>query len=582
MLQGNAMKDENTEYFFNTRESSVPGDQQSRRHAVSRETGGTNVDHCSNQSRSATPNTPLSSLFLSVLNGNNTENLYKNEGGALYDSLTRGCTSESRDTLECPSQPRNLRMTAYSDFDSLVQDPTGVHDQYHSESCFSPKQDQSMYGYYYGHHNMHVGMPTNTVNLNVLQNEQFGRKETANKHLYNTPNAAKTIVPSSHPQASHQMTMKKSSLPIIGSKQLSCFVPGDSSNISGASQSALVFSREQNPSGYAVAYPGAINTEWKSSRQTGGSHEPTLEIRQQQQKAPFSSHPFRSPYTTVKDSGSLTKLNVNSTVCFDGEKTFTDLSNSRTSQPLTLHQRQLNPFHDFNSELTHTQVQNQIELRNSQNAPLKPFPPWSREEFDCTPNVTVVSDGKDGQSQFQFHSRWSKVKTDSEKIFENHLKKFQHLTSTQERKPRRDKSFDSVLNGNNGDRESSSKKLEVARKNDKICEEESKDSADEERASVFSCKWLGCDVSYSDRNDLVRHIEKVHIDQRKADDLYICYWECCTRQTKPFNARYKLVIHMRVHSGEKPNKCTVSQDEFVKSIYLISYSLVVTVCFVFL
>ncbi|RVE60966.1 hypothetical protein OJAV_G00166210 [Oryzias javanicus] len=69
-----------------------------------------------------------------------------------------------------------------------------------------------------------------------------------------------------------------------------------------------------------------------------------------------------------------------------------------------------------------------------------------------------------------------------------------------------------------------------------------------------SCHWIDCSATYSSQEELVRHIEKVHIDQRKGEE-FACFWAGCVRRHKPFNARYKLLIHMRVHSGEKPNKC---------------------------
>lgn len=69
------------------------------------------------------------------------------------------------------------------------------------------------------------------------------------------------------------------------------------------------------------------------------------------------------------------------------------------------------------------------------------------------------------------------------------------------------------------------------------------------------CRWIDCSVTYDQQEELVRHIEKIHIDQRKGED-FTCFWAGCPRRYKPFNARYKLLIHMRVHSGEKPNKCT--------------------------
>lgn len=51
-------------------------------------------------------------------------------------------------------------------------------------------------------------------------------------------------------------------------------------------------------------------------------------------------------------------------------------------------------------------------------------------------------------------------------------------------------------------------------------------------------------------------------------DEFSCLWRDCTRSRRPFNARYKLLIHMRVHSGHKPNRCHVSiRQNIYKAFY---------------
>lgn len=47
-----------------------------------------------------------------------------------------------------------------------------------------------------------------------------------------------------------------------------------------------------------------------------------------------------------------------------------------------------------------------------------------------------------------------------------------------------------------------------------------------------------------------------HIKKERRD--FTCHWVDCQREQKPFKAQYMLVVHMRRHTGEKPNKCTVS------------------------
>lgn len=77
----------------------------------------------------------------------------------------------------------------------------------------------------------------------------------------------------------------------------------------------------------------------------------------------------------------------------------------------------------------------------------------------------------------------------------------------------------------------------------------------QQQARSYDCQWIECRALFDEQESLVRHIESCHIDQRVRDE-YTCFWQGCPRRHRPFNARYKLLIHMRVHSGEKPNRCT--------------------------
>lgn len=66
-----------------------------------------------------------------------------------------------------------------------------------------------------------------------------------------------------------------------------------------------------------------------------------------------------------------------------------------------------------------------------------------------------------------------------------------------------------------------------------------------------------CGKIFHSMHEIVTHLTVDHVGGPECT-THACYWMGCTRNGRPFKAKYKLVNHIRVHTGEKPFACPFS------------------------
>ncbi|KAJ0181047.1 hypothetical protein K1T71_003132 [Dendrolimus kikuchii] len=89
------------------------------------------------------------------------------------------------------------------------------------------------------------------------------------------------------------------------------------------------------------------------------------------------------------------------------------------------------------------------------------------------------------------------------------------------------------------------------------------------------CGWRGCGARFPSVARLSAHVTRTHAIAHR-DGLFYCGWKSCSRPHRGFNARYKMLVHVRTHTNERPHTCSQCNKSFSRAenlkIHLRSHS----------
>lgn len=81
---------------------------------------------------------------------------------------------------------------------------------------------------------------------------------------------------------------------------------------------------------------------------------------------------------------------------------------------------------------------------------------------------------------------------------------------------------------------------------------------------AVKCRWQHCGLWLAGLDALALHVTLAHAAAGRGG-LFYCGWDGCSRGHRGFNARYKMLVHVRTHTNERPHRCARCEKSFSRA-----------------